>query len=137
MTNEEVDRILAEARGLSKHETRHRVSGYNKNYIQFYCTCGRISGSSSDYRKNPEEGYSKFKCIFTDPSPTTNWADYGVFLEWMKEQNLWQAFVQTLFDKAEHDDQVGDTANIFTNPQTGSHALAEFLKERKETKDGV
>lgn len=64
-----------------------------------------------------------------NPSPTTNWQDYGELLGWAKEQEWWMEFCiwltvhPTLLD-----------INAITNPETGSRAIEEFLTNREKEK---
>lgn len=140
MHNIQVDRILTEKRGKCWHETKHRDSPYNKLdnvvdglFVQFYCTCDRILGSSSDYYKKPKKDPAKDYIKFTsckNPSPTTNWQDYGEVIEWAKGQKWWERLADGFlyeFSRKFYDDKYTDV-DIISDKEKGSHALAEFIE---------
>ena len=116
-TNEEADRILTEARGLCSHEW---------NIIdnkEAHCEICNV--------------YCTLKHLHTNPSPTTSWADYGEVIEWAKKQEWFKDFTfrlkvkcQGAWFKLPNNTDKNET-EIMTDPEKGSHALAEFINERK------
>lgn len=118
MTNTEVDKVLAEKMRLCTH-----YFDWDSLKRMYICR-GR------DCKIEKKGGGSTLHSI---PSPTTNWNDYGEVLEWAKKQMWFDEMVSFAMDSS----YLGCHAivNAFTSPSTGSHAIAEFLEERKKTKD--
>ena len=119
-----VDIFLAEARGLCWHEANRIPDAYGVDGI--YCKkCQRESPSN-----------------LNNPSPTTNWKDYGELLEWAKEQDdWWEEFRNWLwftelrkltYDAPKSCSGYGEgVPDCMLSPEIGSRAIAEFLEERK------
>ena len=107
MTNEQVNKIIHEARGLCWHEV-HQISC--KVLGELGCPCGFTTYNVS-FPLTEEH-------LKLNPDYTSNWSDYGPVLKWAQDQVWWLSF----FFK------VGLYSQLLS-PKSGSYALAQYLTE--------
>lgn len=116
LTKEQVNQILTEAQGKCGHEPI--VTGKTVRCAH----CRLVFG---------EDGLIDLdKWNKANPSPTTNWQDYGECLEWAKKQDWWKGFCTALVTTPYGCEPI----LLMANPETGSRAIAEFLEEREDIK---
>jgi hypothetical protein len=119
-TNEQINQVLTEAQEKCYHKVGEEL--FNPPVLKCK-TCNKHISRSSWIIDN-----GILRCIL-NPSPTTNWNDYGEVLEWAKKQGMWESFFSWLLIRESAFNW--NIANILTNPEIGSRAIAKFLEEIK------